>query len=243
MKQLKVTTFLILLTSIVLLSFYQPSKQPKVLVFCKTAGYHHASIPIGIAAIQKMGKENGFIVDTTTDAARFNDKQLSGYAAVIFLSTTGNVLDSIQEASFQRYIEGGGGFVGIHAASDTEYDWSWYGQLVGGYFDSHPEIQQATLTITDPNQLSTKKLPNQWTRTDEWYNFKNLSPQINVLLTIDEASYKGGKNGAFHPVAWQHRVLKGKAFYTALGHTEASYQEPLFLKHLKGGILYVLGKK
>lgn len=137
----------------------------------------------------------------------------------------------------------GGGYVGVHAASDTEYEWPWYGQLVGGYFESHPKTQNATLQVKNPNHPSTKHLPQLWTRTDEWYNFKNLNPKVNVLLTIDESSYEGGKNGSHHPMAWFHEFDGGRAFYTALGHTEASYKDPLFLKHLTGGILYVIGDK
>lgn len=236
---------LILWVSILFFSFCrQPAAdQPKVLVFSKTAGFHHASIPNGIAAIVKIGKENGFSVDTTTDALYFQEEQLKQYAAVVFLSTTGNVLNAKQEAAFKRYINAGGGFVGVHAATDTEYDWSWYGQMVGGYFESHPEIQEAALNVVNSHHPSTKDLPQKWTRTDEWYNFKNLNPNTNVLLTIDESSYKGGKNGQHHPMAWYQEFDGGRVFYTALGHTEASYQEPLFLKHLTGGILYAIGNR
>ncbi|HYH14867.1 MAG TPA: ThuA domain-containing protein [Flavisolibacter sp.] len=237
-----IPTFLLLL-SFAVFAFCQSPKQPKVLVFSKTKGYYHTSIPDGIMAIQKIGKESGFLVDTTTDATHFTDKVLKQYAAVVFLSTTGDVLDSVQEASFKRYINAGGGFMGVHAASDTEYDWGWYGQLVGGYFESHPETQKATLEVVNPNHTSTRDLPKQWTRVDEWYNFKNLNPNMKVLLTIDETTYKGGKNGDYHPMAWYHELEGGRAFYTSLGHTKESYQDPLFLKHLTGGLLYVIGDK
>jgi len=234
---------LFLFISITLLAFCHSPNPPKVLVLSKTKGYYHTSIPDGIAAIQKIGKENGFLVDTTTDATHFKDDILKQYAAVVFLSTTGDVLDTVQEASFKRYITAGGGFMGIHAATDTEYDWGWYGQLVGGYFESHPETQKATLEVVNPHHSATKDLPQKWSRTDEWYNFKSLNPNMKVLLTIDEASYKGGKNGSHHPMAWYHESAGGRAFYTSLGHTKESYQDVLFLKHLTGGLLYVIGEK
>lgn len=243
MKRCPALHFLLILLSSLLFSFCGQPDKMKVLVFSKTAGYRHASIPNGIAAIQQIGKEQGFTVVATEDATHFRDEQLKQYAAVIFLSTTGDVLDSAQEAAFKSYITGGGGFVGIHSATDTEYEWPWFGQLVGAYFESHPETQKATLHVNNADHPSTKDLPPSWTRTDEWYNFKNLNPRINVLLTIDEGSYKGGKNGSHHPMAWYQEIEGGRAFYTALGHTEESYKEPLFLKHLTGGILYAINQK
>lgn len=232
-----------LISCLLILSFSTHKKQPRVLVFSKTSGFHHNSIPDGIAAISKIGKEQGFAVDTTTDSSFFRNDVLKKYAAVIFLNTTGNVLGSEQEKAFRDYIRKGGGYVGVHAASDTEYGWEWYGKLTGAYFSNHPKPQTATLNIVNANHLATRNLPSKWMRMDEWYNFKNLSQEINVLLTIDETSYKGGKNGAFHPMAWCHEFEGGRAFYTALGHTSESYTEPLFLDHLTGGILYAMGRK
>lgn len=218
------------------------SGKPRVLVFSKTAGYVHASIPAGIAAIQKLGMENGFEVDTTSNAAFFNEDSLSKYAAIIFLSTSGNVLDYRQEAAFERYIQAGGGFAGIHAATDTEYDWGWYGRLVGGYFSSHPKQQSAKFIIKDRDFAATNFFTDTiWQRTDELYNFKKLNPDIHVLITIDESSYEGGTNGAFHPMSWYHDYDGGRSFYTALGHTDESYKDEKYLKHLLGGIQYAMG--
>lgn len=217
--------------------------RPKVLVMSKTAGFYHSSIPAGIAAIQKLGRENGFDVDTTKNAALFTAKNLKKYAAVIFLNTTGTILDSGQKIAFESYMRSGGGFVGVHAATDTEYDWPWYNKLVGAWFLSHPKQQVAKLDVQDKNHLSTSHLPDVWERKDEWYNFKNINSDVKTLITIDEKSYTGGKNGSFHPMAWYHEFEGGRAFYTALGHTEESYEEPLFLKHLLGGILYAMGPK
>ncbi len=225
------------------LGFNIPADQPRILVFSKTAKFRHTSIPKGKAAIQKLGAENGFIIDTTEDAAFFTEQRLKNYAEIIFLNTTGDVLDSTQQLAFERFIRNGGGYVGIHAAADTEYDWPWYGKLAGAYFESHPKIQQATLHVKDRQHISTKHLPDQWVRSDEWYNYKNFNQNTHVLITIDETSYNGGKMGAFHPMAWYHEYDGGRAFYTAFGHTDESYLDPNYLKHLLGGMQYALGKK
>ena len=225
------------------------SGKPKVLVFTKTLGWQHSSIPNGIAAIQKLGGENNFDVDTTTNASHFNDDSLQKYSAVVFLSTTGNVLDHKQEIAFERYIQSGGGYAGVHAAADTEYDWGWYGRLVGGFFydhpginDTFPNVQPGVFNVVDQNHGSTKDLTKQWKRTDEFYSFKKPVSGATILMTIDENSYNGGKRMGNHPMAWYHDFDGGRAFYTALGHTEESYTDPLYLKHLLGGIQYAIGE-
>ncbi|RYD95128.1 MAG: Crp/Fnr family transcriptional regulator, partial [Sphingobacteriales bacterium] len=215
--------------------------KPKVLVFTKTVGFHHSSIVAGINAVKKLGIENNFDVDTTTNAGWFNEETLKKYAAVIFLNTTGDVLNNYQEVAFERYIQAGGGYVGIHAASDTEYNWGWYGRMVGGYFNGHPVPQEAVLNIVNNDHPSTKHLPKQWKRTDEWYNYKKLNPNVKVLITLDEKSYKGGTNGDKHPIAWYHDYDGGRAFFTGLGHTDESYTDPLYLQHILGGIQYAIG--
>lgn len=229
--------------TISLTAFVSHKKAKRILVFSRTLGFHHASIPTGIAAIQKIGKDNNLEVDTTTDANYFNAKQLNKYAAVVFLSTTGNVLNDEQQAAFEQYMKAGGGFVGIHAATDTEYDWPWYNQLVGAYFKSHPKQQEAVLHIIDPSHISTMHLPKEWKRFDEWYNFKSIQPNLHVLITIDEKSYTGGENGDNHPMAWWHDFEGGRAFYTEFGHTDESYADPLFIQHVTGGIAYAINKK
>jgi len=224
-----------------LLGCHTRSGNPRVLVFTKTAGFHHESIPAGVAAIVKLGSENGFTVDTTSDASWFREDSLKNYAAVIFLSTTGNLFTTDEKADFQRYIQAGGGYVGIHAATDAEYDWKWYGRLAGGYFNGHPSQQEAVLHVMDTTDPSTKFLPASWKRKDEWYNYKELDKDLHVLLTIDEHSYKGGTNGDFHPMAWYHEYDGGRAWYTELGHTNESFSDSLYLKHLLGGIRYAIG--
>jgi cytochrome c len=215
--------------------------KPKVLVFTKTAGFHHASIPVGVAAIVKLGKENNFDVDTTSDDRKFVESNLKKYSAVVFLSTTGPLLTANERNDFERYIQAGGGYVGIHAAADAEYDWHWYGRLVGGYFVSHPAQQEAVLHVVDKTHISTKHLPDTWKRKDEWYNYKDLNKDMHVLITIDETSYKGGINGPNHPMAWYHNFDGGRAWYTELGHTDESYSDPLYLKHILGGIKWAMG--
>jgi cytochrome c len=214
----------------------------KVLVFSKTTGFRHDSIRDGIIAVRAMGQENGFSVDATEDASAFTDSNLAQYNAVIFLSTTGTVLDSNQKAAFERYIRAGGGYAGIHSASDTEYSWSWYGGLVGAYFASHPAIQQATIKVADRVHPSSAALPVRWARRDEWYNFqRNPRGQVHVLATLDENTYSGGGMGFDHPITWCQAYDGGRAWYTAGGHTNESYYEPLFRAHLLGGIEFAAG--
>lgn len=242
-KQLKL--FLLLLVSAY--SFFacdSEQKTPKILVFSKTAGFYHQSIPAGIAAIQKLGKENGFLVDTTKNAAYFTQDSLQNYDAVVFLSTTGDVLDLRQQAAFERYIQAGGSFVGIHSATDTEYDWPWYNKLVGAYFMDHPNdpnVRKAVIEVVDSSHQSMKGLPHRWERVDEWYNYRDINSDMRVLAQLDETTYEGGKNGANHPIAWYHEFDGGRSFYTGGGHTDESFSEPLFLQHLLGGIQYAIG--
>jgi cytochrome c len=215
----------------------------KVLVFSKTAAFRHDSIPAGIEAIRTLGTNNDFAVDVSEDATVFNDNNLTNYQAVIFLSTTGDILDTNQQAAFEHYIEAGGGFVGIHAAADTEYSWPWYGGLMGAYFSSHPAgTPTATIKVADTVHPSTESLPKRWVRTDEWYNFQtNPRGSVHVLATLDEKTYSGGTMGFDHPIAWCHDYHGGRAWYTAGGHTDTSFSEPLFLAHILGGIQYAAG--
>jgi uncharacterized protein len=219
--------------------------QERLLVFSKTGGFRHASIKDGKIALQKLAIEHNFAVDFTEDASVFTDANLARYDAVVFLLTTGEILNDSQQAAFERYIRSGGGYVGVHSASDTEYTWPWYGGLVGAYFDrihGHSKIVQATIHVTDSTQPSTSMLSAVWVRTDEWYNFaSNPRGRVHVLMTIDESTYKGGVMGADHPIAWYHEYDGGRAWYTAMGHTSESYYEPLFLAHLWGGIVYAVG--
>ncbi|MFD7663943.1 ThuA domain-containing protein [Streptomyces sp. NPDC059788] len=214
----------------------------RVLVFSKTAGFRHDSIPHGIAAVQDLGRQHGFTVDTTEDAAAFTDTRLARYAAVVFLSTTGDVLRPAQQQAFERYIARGGGYAGVHAAADTEYDWPFYGGLAGAYFHSHPAVQPATVRVEDRAHPATARLPAAWGRTDEWYNYRS-SPRTraHVLAALDESTYSGGTMRDDHPIAWCQEYRGGRAFYTGGGHTAESFSDPAFRTHLLGGLRWATG--
>jgi type 1 glutamine amidotransferase len=207
-----------------------------VLAFSKTAGFRHDSIPDAVRAVRKW-EGSGFKVHATEDAAAFTPAGLQEFDVVVFLLTTGDVLDSAQESALKAWVEAGGGLVGVHSASDTEYDWAWYGGVLGAYFLSHPAVQTADIRVEAPNHASMAMLPTVWRRTDEWYDFRtNPRAGAKVLATLDESSYSGGRMGEDHPIVWCKPVGNGRFWYTALGHTKESYAEPLFLEHLKAGV-------
>jgi cytochrome c len=246
--------FFILMLSWTMLSC-GPTKRPesRLLVFSKTAGFRHASIAAGQEALFQLGKENGFAVDTTENSALFTEENLANYSAVVFLNTTQDVLDAYQQNAFERYIQAGGGFVGIHAATDTEYNWPWYNRLVGAYFSGHPSnpnVRTGTMQLVnhDHGSMTHLKGKETWERTDEFYNFKSLyhgdslKDGIIPLINLDETSYEGGTNGDFHPMSWYHEFDGGRAWYTNFGHTDETFSEPDFLKHLLGGIQYAIGE-
>ena len=216
----------------------------KILVFSKTAGFRHDSIPTGVEAIKKIGPPNGFDVDASEDGGIMTAATLKPYKVIVFLSTTGDILSDEQQAAFTAWYRAGHGWVGIHAASDCEYSWAWYGGLVGAYFKSHPAQQLAKIDVVDKTFIATSFLPPVWERKDEWYNFRALPKDVQVLLKIDESSYKPGPDGmgGNHPMAWYHLYDGGRAFYTELGHTQESFVETLYLKHITGAILWASGK-
>ncbi|MFI7231660.1 ThuA domain-containing protein [Nonomuraea angiospora] len=213
----------------------------QVLVFSKTAGFRHDSIPAGIQAIRELGAANNFTVTATEDGGAFTGANLAGYKAVVFLNTTGDVLNDTQQAAFQTYVDSGGGYLGVHAAADTEYGWPYYEKLAGAWFKGHPAIQQATVRTENRAHPATAHLGPTWTRTDEWYNYRtNPRPSVRVLQSLDEGSYSGGDMGD-HPITWCHPQGQGRAFYTGLGHTIESYADPAFRNELLGGIRYAAG--
>lgn len=215
---------------------------PTVLVFSKTTGWRHDSIPTAVAAVQREAMAQSLYSTATEDAAAFTADNLKGYRAVIFVNTTGDVLDAAQQQALHDFIEGGGGFMGIHSAADTEYDWPWYGTLVGAWFKSHPPgLQTTTVTFAQDGIADSGRT---WTVTDEIYNYRshprdNVGPGLQLLAQVDERDYEGGTMGAEHPISWCHPQGKGRAWYTGLGHDATLYADPTFLRHLGRGLAYV----
>ncbi|MFJ3582569.1 ThuA domain-containing protein [Streptomyces sp. NPDC090127] len=215
----------------------------RVLVFSRTAGFRHDSIGAGVTALKELGAGSGITVDATEEPRQFTTNNLARYDAVVFLSTTGDVLDAAQQAAFENYVSTGGGYMGVHAAADTEYDWEFYGGLVGAHFASHPHIQSATVRVEDHAHPATQHLDGPWQRTDEWYNYRtNPRGQARILATLDETSYEGGTMKGDHPIAWCKSYGGGRSFYTGGGHTKESYAEPAFRQHLLGGLTYATGQ-
>ncbi|MBK8254697.1 MAG: ThuA domain-containing protein [Polyangiaceae bacterium] len=217
---------------------------PALLLFSRTTGFRHDSIPAAINAIKARAEMEGWEVTATEDPAFFTDGNLSKLNVVAFVLTSGDVLDDSQQAAFQAFIQSGGGFIGVHSATDTEYDWAWYGGLVGAYFKAHPAIQQADIRVERPSHAATHGLADVWSRTDEWYAFQqNPRADVTVLLSLDEASYGVGDTAmGDHPIAWYHGWEGGRAFYTALGHTVESWSEPAFMDHVWGAVEWAGGK-
>jgi type 1 glutamine amidotransferase len=214
---------------------------PNILVFSKTVGFRHASIDVAVPAVTALGEARGWMMNATEDAGVFTASGLEPYDVVVFLMTTGDVLDEAQQVAFEGFIQRGGAYAGVHSASDTEYDWPFYGDLVGAYFTGHPSPQNATLIVDDAGHPSTSHLAGAtWMRFDEWYSFDhNPRDEVTVLLTLDEGSYDpGGLAMGDHPIAWVHEFSGGRSFYTAGGHTNESWSEPDFLDHVMGGIAW-----
>lgn len=216
--------------------------QFRALVFSKTKGFRHQSIPDGVLAMKKLGAKHRFQVFTTEDEAEFTKEKLEKYDVIILVSTTGTIFNAEQKAAFEGFVQSGKGVVGIHSATDTEYDWKWYNDMIGGQFAHHPQQQTARLKVVNRNHPSTYHLEENWLMTDEWYAFKNFNKNVNVLVKLDETSYdvgtRDGKSMGMvdHPISWYHVYDGGRVFYTGLGHTDEAYQDESFLAHVLGGI-------
>ncbi|MER6955205.1 ThuA domain-containing protein [Streptomyces sp. NPDC000618] len=212
----------------------------RLLVYTRTTAYRHDSIPDAVAAVRALSE---FAVDHTEDPAAL-EASLDGYAAVVFLSTSGEVLTSAGRQRLAEYVEAGGGFAGVHAAACTEYDWPYYGELLAARFARHPQYQPGKAVIEDHDHPATRSLPTVWDFTDEWYDFRdNPRGQVRVLAVADESSYEGGGMGADHPLVWCREQGRGRVFYTALGHAAEAYRDPDFLAHLRGGITWAAGAR
>ncbi len=216
------------------------AKQAKMLVFSKTKGFRHASIAQGKKMFLEMAPELGVVVDTSEDASLFTANNLKQYKTVVFLNTTGNMLDDAQQLAFEKYIQSGGRFLGIHAAADTEYDWPWYNKLVGAYFESHPKPQKLDYIVTDAKHPAVSFWYPKVNRLEEIYNYKSVQRDIiKVVLLADEKTYQGGKMPDWHPAAWYHEYDGGRAFYTALGHHPETFADADFRKHIKGALQWL----
>jgi uncharacterized protein len=237
MISFKKTSFILIFSVLTTLSWGQSGQQFNVLVFSKTKGFRHQSIPDGVVALKKLARDNMFDLFSTEDEEFITDQNLQRFDAIILMSTTGTIFNSQQKAAIQKFVQQGKGIVGIHSATDTEYDWPWYTQLIGAQFLNHPHNQTLRLNVINRNHPSTYHLPEKWVWSDEIYSFQNFNSKVNVLITADESSYDAGEGmGKFHPIAWTNEFDGGRMFYTALGHTDWAYLNPDFLKHLLGGI-------
>jgi cytochrome c len=228
--------------SVVTVPVPAPAERFRLLVFTRHLGFAHASIAVGIEAVRALGSATGFAVDATEDPARFTDAGLAPYAVVVFLNTTGDVLDGAQQGAMERWLATGHGWVGVHAAADTEYEWDWYQAMLGAHFVGHSAVQQATIAVADTANASTRRLAPTLARVDEWYDFASQpAAGTRILLRVDESSYNGGHMGVVHPLSWLHDYGGGRAWYTSMGHTSCSYTERPFLEHVRGGILWAAG--
>lgn len=219
-------------------ALHASAEKDRLLVFSKTAGFRHDSIPQGIAAVRELLGDR-YEIDATEDSKAFAADNLRRYKAVVFISTTGDILDEAQQQAFEGFIRAGGGFAGIHAAADTEHSWPWYGKLIGAYFKTHPHIQESLVKVEDRTHRSTRMLPAEWRRVDEWYVYnRNPRGEVRVLASLDDSTVQGVDMGGDHPIAWYHEFDGGRAWYTGGGHTKESFSEPLFRSHIEGGILW-----
>ena len=232
----------ILIVASLLLMTSLLAAQERVLVFSRTTGFRHDSIPQAIDAMRALASAEQLAVDATEETFSFNDQALGRYSAVVFLLTTGDVLSDQEKASLQRYVESGGGFIGIHSAADTEHGWPWYGDLIGGWYVVHPAVQEGRLLSEDSAAFGSTNSSLQ--RIDEWYDFdRRMRGKVHVIASVDSASLDGSITNGDHPISWCHDVALGRSWYTAMGHTKESYSEPFFLAHLRVGLRYAAKKQ
>jgi len=238
-KKMKKRLFSSILILMLLMSASVSAQQFRALVFSKTAGFRHQSIPNAIVALKKMGTKQVFSVHASEDPKVLAEENLMKYDVLILVSSTGTIFDETTRASLQKFVRSGKGVVGVHAATDSEYDWPWYNEMIGAYFLAHPAQQTLRLEVVDRDHPSTWHLPKNWMWTDELYEFRDINPNIKVLINADETTYEVARgNGKNHPMAWYHEFDGGRVFYTALGHVDSAWDDDDFLKHLYGGIWY-----
>jgi type 1 glutamine amidotransferase len=210
-----------------------------LLVFTKTAGYRHESIAAAVTAIRAIAARHDIGIETSEDDAVFRPERLAAFKAVAFVNTTGNILDAGQRREFEAFIAAGGGFLGVHSAADTAYDWPWYGRLLGAWFKNHPPgLQTGIVRFARPLGAGLA-----WRVTDEFYNCRSRpGSEVTVVAALDESTYEGGEMGGDHPLAWCRKIDGGRSWYTGLGHTPELYGDPVFLMHLANGVLYAMAR-
>ena len=218
-------------------------KSIHVLVFTKTEGYRHESISSGLKMLYDLSKKQNWVITATENAQLLRDDFLATFDVAVFINPTGNAICDAGKAAFEKWMDSGKGFVGIHSATDFEYDWEYYGNLCGAYFKTHPASQEATIVFenTDHPAMKPFKGMKSYTTFDEWYTFKeNPRPNVNVLATLDENSIKQFSNDNFrmgdHPIIWFHEKNGVRSFYTGLGHTHEAFQDKLIVEHIKNAI-------
>lgn len=219
---------------------------PAILLFTKTTGFRHESIPAGVEAVEALAAELGYRTEHTEDADVYDPVRLADFDAVVWLSVSGDVLDELGRAALADYVTGGGGWCGIHGASTAEPSWPYFRELVGARFIGHPPgCSPGLVEVVGGEHPATAHLPERWRWTDEWYSFDERPAGVEVLLEVDEESYDTADlaMGAPHPIAWHRRLEAGRCFYTALGHDVSAYADSGFRRHIQGGLESVLPKK
>jgi len=228
--------------SLVMSMVLQNPSVPTVLVYSRTDGFRHDSIEAGALALEELAAIEGWTLVHTEQEDTLRSS-LHAADVLVFLNTTQDVLDEASQDVFESWLRNGGGFVGIHAAADTEYEWPFYGTLLGGArFKSHPRVQEARVVIEDHGHPTTAFVESPWVCTDEWYDFvRSPRGDVHVIASLDEGSYEGGTMGEDHPIVWSTPVDSGAAIYTGLGHTSARWGEPAFRSHIAESINWAAG--
>ncbi|MBC8027479.1 MAG: ThuA domain-containing protein [Steroidobacteraceae bacterium] len=223
-----------------------------ILVYSGSTGFRHDSIPAGVAAVRKIAEKSGYVVEATEDPEVFTAEKLGKFKAIVFVSSTTDPkkpesewFTGARRDALQGFLKAGKGIVGLHAAGDSHYHWGWYGQMIGGYFERHPKgTPTGTLTVVDARHPATAKLPKTVTRIDEWYYYKDFDPTVRVLITVDPKTIGEGEADVNpNAIVWSHDFGGGRVFYSGLGHTAESYDEPYMVTLITGGLAYAVGRK
>lgn len=222
-----------------------------VLIYSGSTGYRHESIPAAVEAMKQIATRAGYTVDATEDPEVFTVAKLKSYKVLVLVSNSTDPRKPETEwfvgdkrEALQGFLKANKGVVALHAAADSHYHWDWYGQMIGGYFEKHPKgTPKGVVTVVDSRHPATVKLPKTLERNDEWYYYKDFDPTVRVLVTIDPKSIGEGQADVNpNPLVWCHEFGGGRVIYSALGHTDESYQEPYLIDLLTGALAYAAGK-